>query len=39
MENWEKVLKKREELLANGTYDYIPIVNVMPRIKAGVYNG
>lgn len=39
MKNWKKVLEKREELLANGTYDYIPIVNVMPRIKAGVYNG
>lgn len=39
MKNWEKVLEKREELLANGTYDYIPIVNVMPKIKAGVYNG
>ncbi len=28
---WEKCLAKREELLANGTYDYIPIVNVQPR--------
>lgn len=31
MKTWEKCLEKREELLANGTYDYIPIVNVQPR--------
>lgn len=30
-DKWEKCLAKREELLANGTYDYIPIVNVQPR--------
>ena len=31
METWNKMLEKREELLANGTYDYMPIVNSMPR--------
>lgn len=31
---WQEVLKKREELLANGTYDYIPIKQ-NPMAKRG----
>lgn len=33
MNTWNELLKKREELLANGTYDYIPIVNIEQRSK------
>lgn len=34
LDTWQEVLKKREELLANGTYDYIPIKS-NPMAKRG----
>ena len=34
LDAWQEVLKKREELLANGTYDYIPIKS-NPMAKRG----